>query len=209
VKISPLFTPEAAAIDQLIAEHPFAQLISVDAGVPVCTPLPLLLDRGPDVSWLLGHFARSNPQVDMLRRSPRALAIFMGPHGYVSPSWMRDRTQAPTWNYATVHFEIEVAFDDSQAATTSALERLVAHMERNSHVPWTAAELGSRYAALSKAVIAFRAKVLATQAKFKLGQNERPDVFQDILRGLRSTTGATLADAMERRRRENTTSPSE
>jgi transcriptional regulator len=204
-----LFTPEAAAIDQLIAEHPFAQLISVDAGVPVCTPLPLLLDRGPDVSWLLGHFARSNPQVDMLRRSPRALAIFMGPHGYVSPSWMRDRTQAPTWNYATVHFEIEVAFDDSQAATTSALERLVAHMERNSHVPWTAAELGSRYAALSKAVIAFRAKVLATQAKFKLGQNERPDVFQDILRGLRSTTGATLADAMERRRRENTTSPSE
>lgn len=209
MKISPLFTPEAAAIDQLIAEHPFAQLISVDAGVPVCTPLPLLLDRGPDVSWLLGHFARSNPQVDMLRRSPRALAIFMGPHGYVSPSWMRDRTQAPTWNYATVHFEIEVAFDDSQAATTSALERLVAHMERNSHVPWTAAELGSRYAALSKAVIAFRAKVLATQAKFKLGQNERPDVFQDILRGLRSTTGATLADAMERRRRENTTSPSE
>jgi transcriptional regulator len=204
-----LFTPEAAAIDQLIAEHPFAQLISVDAGVPVCTPLPLLLDRGPDVSWLLGHFARSNPQVDMLRRSPRALAIFMGPHGYVSPSWMRDRTQAPTWNYATVHFEIEVAFDDSQAATTSALERLVAHMERNSHVPWTAAELGSRYAALSKAVIAFRAKMLATQAKFKLGQNERPDVFQDILRGLRSTTGATLADAMERRRRENTTSPSE
>jgi transcriptional regulator len=204
-----LFAPEAAAIDQLIAEHPFAQLISVDAGVPVCTPLPLLLDRGPDVSWLLGHFARSNPQVDMLRRSPRALAIFMGPHGYVSPSWMRDRTQAPTWNYATVHFEIEVAFDDSQAATTSALERLVAHMERNSHVPWTAAELGSRYAALSKAVIAFRAKVLATQAKFKLGQNERPDVFQDILRGLRSTTGATLADAMERRRRENTTSPSE
>ena len=161
------------------------------------------------MSWLLGHFARSNPQVDMLRRSPRALAIFMGPHGYVSPSWMRDRTQAPTWNYATVHFEIEVAFDDSQAATTSALERLVAHMERNSHVPWTAAELGSRYAALSKAVIAFRAKMLATQAKFKLGQNERPDVFQDILRGLRSTTGATLADAMERRRRENTTSPSE
>ena len=209
MKISPLFTPEAAAIDQLIAEHPFAQLISVDAGVPVCTPLPLLLDRGPDVSWLLGHFARSNPQVDMLRRSPRALAIFMGPHGYVSPSWMRDRTQAPTWNYATVHFEIEVAFDDSQAATTSALKRLVAHMERNSHVPWTAAELGSRYAALSKAVIAFRAKVLATQAKFKLGQNERPDVFQDILRGLRSTTGATLADTMERRRRENTTSPSE
>ena len=196
MKTSALFTPEDADIDALVARHPFAQLVSVADGVPVCTPLPLLLQRDGDECWLVGHFARANPHVAMLRRQPRALAIFMGPHGYVSPSWMRDRTQAPTWNFATVHFDAEVVFEDDPAATHAALERLVAHMERGRPSEWSAAEMGARYERLTAAVIAFRAKILGTTAKFKLGQNERADVFADILDGLDRTGRHDLADEM-------------
>jgi transcriptional regulator len=197
MKTNPVFTPPDAEIDQLVARHPFAQFVSANDGLPICTPLPLLLERLDRQCWLIGHFARANPQVDMLRRQPRALAIFMGPQGYVSPSWMRDRTQAPTWNYATVHMDVEVALEDNNTATDNALSKLVAHMERDRTAAWSALDMGDRYARLATAVVAFRARVISTTAKFKLGQNERRDVFNDILRGLRATGQNDLAQAMQ------------
>lgn len=197
MRTSAAFTPTPVAIRELVATHPLAQLVSMHDGAPVCTPLPLLLEDDGAGQWLVGHFARANPQVAMLRRQPRALAVFTGPQGYVSPSWMRDRTQAPTWNFATVHFAVEVAFDERSDATHAALERLVAHMEHGRPSAWSVADLGERYRRLAGAVVAFRARVLSVEAKFKLGQNERSDVFDDIVAGLRATGQEHLAAAME------------
>lgn len=198
MKTSRLFEPAPEAIDRLVAGHPFAQLVSIDGARPVCTPLPLLLERAHGEAWLIGHFARANPQVGLLRANPRALAVFMGAQGYVSPSWLRDRTQAPTWNYETVHFEVDVAFDEGDRAPHDALERLVAHMERGRPQAWSSADMGPRYARLAQGVVAFRARVVSTQAKFKLGQNERADVREDILAGLAATGQRGLLAAMQR-----------
>ncbi len=196
MKTNALFTPSQNDIERLMAQHPFAQFVSVHEGTPICTPLPLLFERRDGDSWLLGHFARANPQVAMLRQQPRALAIFMGPQGYISPSWMQDRTQAPTWNYATVHLEVETEILDDANSVDVALERLVEHMEHGRPAAWSAKDMGERYGRLSNAVVAFRARVLNITAKFKLGQNERRDVYDDILRGLRSTAQNELAEAM-------------
>ena len=196
MKTNALFTPGERDIDALIAQHPFAQLVSVNDGAPVCTPLPLLLERNGSGSWLIGHFARANPHVAMLRRQPRALAIFMGWHGYVSPSWMRDRAQAPTWNFSTAHLDVEVQFDEGEGAIHAALARLVAHMEQGRPSAWTAAEMGERYDRLATAVVAFRARILDTTAKFKLGQNERDDVFADIVAGFERHGQPDLAQQM-------------
>ncbi|MGN6152412.1 MAG: FMN-binding negative transcriptional regulator [Lysobacteraceae bacterium] len=200
-----LFEPAGdAPLRRLVAAHPFALVVSAGDGVPTATPLPLLWKDAERGSALVGHFARANPQVEALRRDPRALVVFTGAQGYVSPSWLRDRTQAPTWNYETVHFEVEIAFDDTQAAIDDALGLLVAHMERDRPAAWSAAEMGARYASLSRAVIAFEARILATHAKFKLGQNERADVRADILAALADGGGgdpashATLLAAMRR-----------
>jgi len=200
MKIHPLFTPDSPAdIDRLIALHPFALVISSSAGTPLATPLPLLLERDANGSIaLLGHMARANPHTDLLRRMPRALVVFQGPHGYISPSWLADRTQAPTWNYETVHFEVEVEFDERAEATQAALTRLVEHMEPDHPNAWSVADMGPRYATLARAVVAFRAHVTATHAKFKLGQNERPDVRADILTGLARTAQRPLLEAMTR-----------
>ena len=198
MKSQRLFEADETAIDRLVAANPFAQLVSLDGDRPLCTPLPLLLERAHGEAWLLGHFARANPQVALLRARPHALAVFLGAQGYVSPSWMRDRTQAPTWNYETVHFQVEVGFDDGEQATHAALERLVAHMERGRPQAWSSRDLGPRYDQLARAVVAFRARIVSTQAKFKLGQNERADVYADILAGLAATGNAGLAQAMRR-----------
>lgn len=196
MKISPLFVPRNDDVDQLVADYPFAQIVSFNEGSPVCTPLPLLLERSENESWLVGHFAKANPHVGMLKRNPRALAVFMGPHGYISPSWMRDRTQAPTWNYATAHFEVDVVFEEDDASAHAALDKLVFHLEKGRSRQWDATEMGARYERLASAVIAFKAKVLSLDAKFKLGQNERPDVLSDIFDGLHDTGQSSLLAAM-------------
>ena len=184
-------------IERLVGAHPFGLIISAADGLPVATPLPLLLEQlDGEGACLIGHFAKVNPQVDLLRASPRALVAFMGVNGYVSPSWMTDRTQAPTWNYETVHFEVEVQFDSKPLATRHALERLVEHVEGARPNAWRIEDMGPRYERLAGAVIAFRATIIATHAKFKLGQNERPDAYHEILKGLECNGGHDLAAAM-------------
>jgi len=194
------FEPQSRAeIDQLVAAHPFALVIATEADAIVATPLPLVLQRTDgEEAFLIGHFARTNPQLDMLRRQPRALVVFQGPHGYMSPSWLRDRTQAPTWNYATVHFDVHVEIEDQATSAHAALDRLIAHMERDRPQSWSEAEMGPRYERLATAVVAFRARILATQATFKLGQNERDDVRDDMRAALAREGQWALLDAMDR-----------
>jgi transcriptional regulator len=194
---STLFTPDDSEVYALIAAHPLAQFVS-SAGLDIlATPLPLLLEQQADgSSTLLGHFARANPQWEALEIAPEALAIFMGPHGYISPSWFTDRTQAPTWNFATVHVKARVAIDRSAAAARDAVDRLTEHMEKGRLRAWSGRDMNERYERLLPHVVAFRAQVLDIQAKFKLGQNERLDVLEEALDGFGRERSLTLHSAM-------------
>jgi transcriptional regulator len=183
------------AVDALIAAYPFALVVS-GGETPDATSLPILLERQPAGDRLIGHFARGNPQARTLLQAPRALFVFQGPHGYISPSWMADRTQAPTWNFATVHITADVEFLDGPDSAKAAVERLTGHMEAGRTGAWSAHELGARYERLAKGVIAFQAAVVSIQVKFKLGQNEHLDVLRDILDGLQETGQDRLRAAM-------------
>lgn len=196
MRISQTFAADTPQIERLIREHPLAQVVSMGPDGLMATPLPLLLRRDGEAPWLLGHFARANPQVKALEASPDALAIFNGPHGYVSPSWFRDRSQAPTWNFATVHFSVRIRLIDSPEAASEAVEALTDAMEAGHARPWRAHELGERYRRMTAAVVAFRADVTAMRAKFKLGQNESPEVFADTLAGLEAAGQQALARMM-------------
>jgi len=100
----PFREDDPARLHALIRAHGFATLISERDGEPFASHLPLLLDaeRGPR-GTLLGHMARANPQWRSFDQGRAALAIFHGPHCYVSPSWYANAPAVPTWNYAAVH----------------------------------------------------------------------------------------------------------
>jgi transcriptional regulator len=194
---APIYRPSAADIEGLVEAWPFALLISNADGQPIATPLPLLLEKAPAGALsLLGHFGRANPQIAALQAAPRALVVFQGPHGYISPSWLRDRTQAPTWNFMIAQMDVVVRFDDAPGAAIEAVDRLSAAMEAGRPRAWSPIEMGERHERLAGGVIAFRADVVGIDAKFKLGQNERGDVFADILRGLDETGQPLLRAAM-------------
>ena len=136
---------------------------------------------------LWGHLARSNPQVESLRRDPRAAILFLGTNGYVSPSWMKDRTQAPTWNYASVQFLTDIEFMEDGAALERVLRDLIGAMEAGRPNAWSIEDMGARYERLAGRIVAFQANIVEARPKFKLGQDERRDVFTDILTGLEAT----------------------
>src|SRR5262245_46193341 len=85
-------------IHALIRSHSFGTLISVQGGQLVASHLPMLLesDRGPN-GTLLAHVARANPHWRVFDGETEVLAIFQGPHAYISPEWYVEPVSVPTW----------------------------------------------------------------------------------------------------------------
>src|SRR6266849_692463 len=95
-------------LHETIATSRLATLVTLGSGGLMATHLPLLL--GPadgELGTLYGHVARGNPQWRDYDSNVEALAIFLGPEAYVSPSWYATKAETgrvvPTWNYLTVH----------------------------------------------------------------------------------------------------------
>ena len=121
-----LFEPSPDEIEAFIAAHPLASVVTASSGMLRSTPLPLLLDRSGSEARVIGHFAATNPNLRDLTSGNEMLAVFSGPHFYVSPSWLRDRTQAPTWNYMVVELGLVVTEATIEPATVRGhIERLV------------------------------------------------------------------------------------
>lgn len=184
----------------LARAHPLAWICSLGAAGQVSTPLPLVPRFAPGgrVEAVEGHFARSNPQVAALRADGDAQVLWMGVQGYVSPSWMADRTQAPTWNYATAQLRVTVRLIDDPDAIVAHLRELTARQEEGRAGAWAIDEMGPRLASLAQRVIAFRAEVVECQERYKLGQDERDDVYADILAGLDAQGDPALPAWMRR-----------
>lgn len=195
------FGPHAPGdVAQLVHAHPLALIVSHGTAGFASTPLPLLpvLDDEGSVVELFGHFGLSNPQVAILRANPRALIAFQGPHAYIRPQWVSRRSWAPTWNYALVRFETEIRFVPEE--NDRAIADLVNAMEGDAADRWRTEFMGERYERLVRHIVAFRARVLATHATFKLGQDEDPGTLAEILAGLGQSPLAELMREQNRGR---------
>jgi hypothetical protein len=108
-----------------------------------------------------------------------ARILFMGPQGYITPEWISQPQWAPTWNYATVQFDVDIEFRPEDNG--DALQRLVRKMEAGRRAPWTVEQMGERYESMVGRIVAFRAHVRARTGRFKLGQDESRKSFSEIV----------------------------
>jgi predicted FMN-binding regulatory protein PaiB len=187
-------------VQHLLAAQPLAWIVSGEGATFRATLLPLrpITDASGAVHTLVGHFPVRHEHAALLRNAPRANVLVLGPNGYISPSWMQDRTQAPTWNYASLRFEVSIEFVPDEQALAAHLHDLVGAMEHGRARAWSIEEMGARYASLAQRIVMFRARVLATHGRFKLGQDERDDVFRDILTGAHDASPPELLEWMKR-----------
>ena len=87
-----MYVPSAFAEERLdvlhefVAQHDFATLVTGAGGELVASHLPMLLlpTRGR-YGTLQTHLARQNEHWRTLAAGEKVLAIFQGPHGYISP----------------------------------------------------------------------------------------------------------------------------
>lgn len=181
------------AIARLLHDHPFATLVTPAAGEPHVSHVPLLWvgDCEPH-GTLIGHFARANPHAGGAAAA-ESIAIFHGPHAYVSPSWYAEPAAAvPTWNYAVVHAHGALELARTPVETRAILDVLIHRFESGRDAPWEPGLDRSRMDAMVGAIVGFRMKIKRIDAKFKLSQNRSPD---DRTRVASALDGEGYADA--------------
>ena len=90
-------------VKDFLVGNSFGILVTKSIDRPIGTHIPMELDKdenGNDI--LLGHISKANPQWNSFRDDQEVLAIFSGPHSYISSSWYEEEN-VPTWNYIAVH----------------------------------------------------------------------------------------------------------
>lgn len=187
--IPPAFNVEnAERIARFIEQNSFATVITHGDNGPFASHLPLLLD--PTSRRLLGHIARANEQWQHFADGRETLAIFHGPHAYISPRWYQTAPAVPTWNYAVIHVygKPQLIEDESQLAHLVA--RTVKFYEGNGPEAWDGVLPADFQAKLMKAIVGFEIAITRTEAKFKLGQNRQKGDIAGVYSALRQSPNA-------------------
>jgi len=178
--------------------HPFATLVTSDQGEPQAGHLPLLATRDAAGGMVLhGHLASANPQAS---HQGSALAIFHGPHAYISANWYDAENVVPTWNYQVVHVHGELAASTHPTDISDLLDRLATEVEGPDAVRWQQRLNPEIRQRLASQITAVTLRVSRIVGKWKLGQNQAPERRARTVAALRHLGGderLELAAAME------------
>ncbi|PHG51785.1 FMN-binding negative transcriptional regulator [Bacillus toyonensis] len=183
---------------ETIEQNSFATLFSQHNGEPYATHLPLLLNR--ETLTLYGHFARPNAQWKD-SENQQVLAIFQGPHSYISPSWYETNKAVPTWNYVAVHVYGELEVVEDKQELLNSLQDLV-HKYEDPQSTYSLDDVDPDYmAGLSKGIVGFKIKINKIEGKAKLSQNhsiERRNLVVEKLEKVGSEGSKRIAELMRK-----------
>ena len=172
-------------LHDFIEQHGFGLLVSQLDGAPFATHLPFLLERtnGPH-GTLIGHMARANPQWTEAG-GQTVLAIFAGPHAYISPTWYEAEQVVPTWNYTAVHAYGRVQVIEDEGALLDIVQRFVQIYEKTMPRPWSFDPSSTFVERMLAQIVGFRIEVEKIEGKWKLNQNHPAERRRKVVRALR------------------------
>ena len=164
----------------------FATLVTADGADIQVSHLPLLLDRERGV--LIGHMARPNPHAVLLQLNLPSVAVFHGPHAYVSPVWYASDAAVPTWNYSVLHAHGRLRAMEDETQLIDTLTRLVQHFDRD--VPAALERSMKAMQPLLRGIVGFEMPIERIDAKHKLSQNKSQADRAGVLNGLQHAAEA-------------------
>jgi transcriptional regulator len=193
-------------IEQFLRANDFATLVSFDGERPIATHLLLDFQRRRDGSLVLnGHMARANKQWQTFAEPQEVLAIFSGPHTYISPRWY-NHTNVPTWNYMAVHAYGAPRVITENDELYGLLKRLVDKHEGDSGAvsPYRLESLPEEFVTKQmQAIVGFQIEISRMEASFKLSQNRNQESYDNVITELYRRTddnSLAVAEAMKERR---------
>ncbi|SDS07584.1 FMN-binding negative transcriptional regulator [Jiangella sp. DSM 45060] len=195
---------------RLVRENPFGLIIcgsgvAADAAAgavapPVATHVPMLRKPGPNGrppadgepllgGAIVGHLAKVNPQAAALRTAGSALAVFLGPDGYVSPTWYDgDRPNVPTWNYAAVHVSGPLRVVDDRDEALAIIMASIDATEAYAGTGWDPTPSLDYVDQLLAGIVAFELTAADVRSTFKLSQNKPVETQRRVAATLATST---------------------
>jgi transcriptional regulator len=172
---------DLAKLHEAMERYSFAMLVSGSGGEMVASHLPLLIERtSGQRGTLLGHMARANPQWKAAA-GQEVLAIFSGPHVYVSPTWYEAEHVVPTWNYVAVHAYGRLEIMQDEVELKALLQRMVETYEASQPRPWSVADSSEYLDRLLPQIVGFRIPIARLEGKWKLNQNRPAEQRQRVI----------------------------
>ncbi len=170
----------------------------------MATQIPIMVEERDGELFLLGHIMRKTDHHQALLENPQVLALFTGPHTYVSASWYTTPSIGSTWNYMSVHLHGKVRFMSNEELI-GLMKKLTLHFEdQNTDSPTVYDNLPESF--LSKmlpAIVGIEIKVEQLLNVFKLSQNRDEASYVNIIDQLekRDEKGSSAMIAEEMRNR--------
>lgn len=162
-------------LQDLVRLHPLATLVVAAAGELCVSHIPMVLEQRGQLGTLVGHVARANPLWQQLGEVS-AVAIFQGPHAYVSPSWYPSKhahgKAVPTWNYVTVHAHGKPRAIDDRDWLLAQVSQMTAQLEAQQALPWKVSDAPADYIErLLASIVGIELPIVSLRGSWKASQN--------------------------------------
>jgi transcriptional regulator len=175
-----------------VQANPFAILVSVSDSGPFATHIPILARYADNQMVLHGHMAKANPHCELLESGQESLAIFHGPHAYISPSLYESRESVPTWNYAAVHVYGQARAVTEPEHLMEEVREIIEAFDPSYFAQWSSFSDKFRYGML-KQIVGFEMVATRIDAKFKVSQNRSKADQAAVIAALGKSTDSAVS----------------
>lgn len=185
---TPHFTEhDKQTVFDFVKAHPFITLIGNHNNRSVATQVPVLITEREGKLVLKGHMMRKSDHHIAFENNNDVLALFTGPHCYISASWYAERGIGGSWNYITVHARGQIKFFGAEE-TLGILTELTHKYEDNMPKPELVEHMTNEYLQTHiKAIAGFEIEISDLYPLFKLSQNRSDESYQNIAKELLAT----------------------
>ena len=195
-------------IIEFMRQNEFVVLVTYDGEKPTASHLLVEIFEEGEKLFINGHMSRANPLWKTFEKNAEVLAIFHGPHTYISPTWY-NHVNVPTWNYQAVHVYGKLRIVEDYDEAYQILKRLTDRHETASH--YKLETLPQDFVAKEiKGIVAFQIEVTKIEANYKLSQNRNDEDYQNIVERLEEREDEMsheVAEAMKSNRQTRRRSP--
>ena len=199
---------DRAKIIKFLRQNEFAILVTYDGEKQTASHLLVEIFEEGEKLFINGHMSRANPLWKTFEKNAEVLAIFHGPHTYISPTWY-NHVNVPTWNYQAVHVYGKLRIVEDYDEAYQILKRLTDRHETASH--YKLETLPQDFVAKEiKGIVAFQIEVTKIEANYKLSQNRNDEDYQNIVEMLEEREDEMsheVAEAMKSNRQTRRRSP--
>lgn len=194
-----------SVIHEAIGSIRFGTLVTVGPDGPIATHIPMFVDPQPEPrGTVYGHIARANDQWERTNLNIPALATFVGPHAYISPSFYETKRLTgkvvPTWQYLAVHARGSISFFHDRDRLHEIVRTSTRFQEMHSEHPWAIEDAPLEYIdKMLNAIVGFQIVVADLEGAWKFSQNKNEADLRGVIEGLEERGDTAVASLVRDR----------